>query len=352
MFKKMQNRKGFTLIEMLVVIAIIAILVSILIPVVSGSNVKAAAAANASNLRGVEGEVVSLMLLEPAIFDKENAEQVATVGTMLDYMVANRNDVFDAYDQTVDNVAALENAVTEAEQRLQAAESALTDAENQQRLAESVVESAQLTVSGLQTTVSGLQTTYNSAKSAWDDVKDSWWIASWIKEPLEEAFLEAEENLSKAQTQLQKAQDTLADENTKKAIAEASLATANSLVTAAQETRAAAEENLAQARAALEAYGEDFKAGYDQQISDLSDELYKLMYIYEAVDGELDLNGATLEAPASKKVKTETVDVDNDVQMVVFVDLENYQAYAMYAGYRSYDFAAVAGETAGNAVTG
>ena len=45
------NKKGFTLIEMLVVIAIIAILVSIIVPVVGNSTKKAAAATNAANLR-------------------------------------------------------------------------------------------------------------------------------------------------------------------------------------------------------------------------------------------------------------------------------------------------------------
>lgn len=51
------NKKGFTLIEMLVVIAIIAVLVSIIIPTVSSATVKAGAAANAANLRAVYAEV-------------------------------------------------------------------------------------------------------------------------------------------------------------------------------------------------------------------------------------------------------------------------------------------------------
>ena len=53
---KKMNKKGFTLIEMLVVIAIIAVLVSIIIPVVSSSTVKARAAADAANLRSVLSE--------------------------------------------------------------------------------------------------------------------------------------------------------------------------------------------------------------------------------------------------------------------------------------------------------
>ena len=49
------NKKGFTLIEMMVVIAIIAVLVSIMIPTVTSATTKAEAAADASNLRSVLG---------------------------------------------------------------------------------------------------------------------------------------------------------------------------------------------------------------------------------------------------------------------------------------------------------
>ena len=50
------NKKGFTLIEMLIVIAIIAILVAIVVPAVSNSTLKAKAAADAANLRSVQAE--------------------------------------------------------------------------------------------------------------------------------------------------------------------------------------------------------------------------------------------------------------------------------------------------------
>ena len=53
----LRNKKGFTLIEMLVVIAIIAVLVSIIIPTVSASTSKAKAAADAANLRSVMGQL-------------------------------------------------------------------------------------------------------------------------------------------------------------------------------------------------------------------------------------------------------------------------------------------------------
>ena len=51
----MKHKKGFTLIEMLVVIAIIAVLVSVIIPTVTSATTKADAAVDASNLRSTLG---------------------------------------------------------------------------------------------------------------------------------------------------------------------------------------------------------------------------------------------------------------------------------------------------------
>lgn len=62
--EKRLNKKGFTLIEMLVVIAIIAVLVAIIIPVVVSSTDKAEAAADAANLRSVLGEANSLLMMK------------------------------------------------------------------------------------------------------------------------------------------------------------------------------------------------------------------------------------------------------------------------------------------------
>ena len=56
------NKKGFTLIEMLVVIAIIAVLVSIIIPVVGNSTAKAEAATDAANLRSAKAAIVVAVL--------------------------------------------------------------------------------------------------------------------------------------------------------------------------------------------------------------------------------------------------------------------------------------------------
>lgn len=60
------NKKGFTLIEMLVVIAIIAILVAIIIPVVSAATERAAESRDAANIRAAIAEVSAEGLAENA----------------------------------------------------------------------------------------------------------------------------------------------------------------------------------------------------------------------------------------------------------------------------------------------
>ena len=71
----MRNRKGFTLIEMLVVIAIIAILVSVIVPSVSSATKKAKAATDAANLRSILGIANSVVYsgdLESALSSVHN----------------------------------------------------------------------------------------------------------------------------------------------------------------------------------------------------------------------------------------------------------------------------------------
>lgn len=57
------SRKGFTLIEMLVVIAIVAILVAMIVPTVASASRKATAATDAANLRSIIG-VANVELLQ------------------------------------------------------------------------------------------------------------------------------------------------------------------------------------------------------------------------------------------------------------------------------------------------
>ena len=55
---KKRNQKGFTLVEMLVVVAIIAVLVAVMIPVTGNAITKARAATNAANLRSIQAELL------------------------------------------------------------------------------------------------------------------------------------------------------------------------------------------------------------------------------------------------------------------------------------------------------
>lgn len=69
MLQKIQKSKlGFTLIEMLVVIAIVAILVSVIMPMATSSTLKASAATNAANLRAVEAAVATMYFENPEKF--------------------------------------------------------------------------------------------------------------------------------------------------------------------------------------------------------------------------------------------------------------------------------------------
>ena len=56
MLKKLNNKKGFTLMEMLIVVAIIAVLVAIAIPVFNGALTKSKEAADVANVRALYAE--------------------------------------------------------------------------------------------------------------------------------------------------------------------------------------------------------------------------------------------------------------------------------------------------------
>ena len=100
------NKKGFTLIEMLVVIAIIAVLVAIIVPAVGSSTIKAQASTDAANLRSVmsaatieyatNGDLTGLEVTAPAAksVDADSVE-IYMVG---DELIAYYTDGTDYYD--------------------------------------------------------------------------------------------------------------------------------------------------------------------------------------------------------------------------------------------------------------
>jgi type IV pilus assembly protein PilA len=80
--EKTSSARGFTLVEMLVVIAIIAVLVAIIIPTVTSATKRAKAAADAANLRSAIGEA-NVYLADHGIPDGNifTEEQISLVGT-------------------------------------------------------------------------------------------------------------------------------------------------------------------------------------------------------------------------------------------------------------------------------
>ena len=70
MFAKI-DKKGFTLIEMMAVIAIIAVLVSVVMPTFGESKNKANAATNAANLRTIESQLAQMLVTNPGAFEKD-----------------------------------------------------------------------------------------------------------------------------------------------------------------------------------------------------------------------------------------------------------------------------------------
>ena len=81
MFKKLNNKKGFTLMEMLIVVAIIAILIAIAIPTFSSAMEKAREAADIANIRSAYAQAMADSLCNNADASvKTGAMTQATAG--------------------------------------------------------------------------------------------------------------------------------------------------------------------------------------------------------------------------------------------------------------------------------
>lgn len=74
MLKKLNNKKGFTLMEMLIVVAIIAVLVAIAIPVFTNQLEKAREATDAANIRSAYAEVMATALTDTDRADATDAK--------------------------------------------------------------------------------------------------------------------------------------------------------------------------------------------------------------------------------------------------------------------------------------
>lgn len=81
MLKKLNNKKGFTLMEMLIVVAIIAVLVAIAIPVFNGALTKSNEAADVANIRAAYAEWQVKMLTENEAVPTDKTALMTSDGT-------------------------------------------------------------------------------------------------------------------------------------------------------------------------------------------------------------------------------------------------------------------------------
>ena len=81
MLKKLNNKKGFTLMEMLIVVAIIAVLVAIAIPVFNGALTKSKEAADVANIRAAYAEWQVKMLTENEAVPNDKTALMTSDGT-------------------------------------------------------------------------------------------------------------------------------------------------------------------------------------------------------------------------------------------------------------------------------
>ena len=104
--KKLMNKKGFTLMEMLIVVAIIVILVAIAIPTFSSSLDDAKAATDAANLRGAKG-IAEVADMTNGGWESIIGEMTADTDYVLVYDIEKGTFVTDydgeAYGQSSDN---------------------------------------------------------------------------------------------------------------------------------------------------------------------------------------------------------------------------------------------------------
>lgn len=75
--RKMKNKKGFTLMEMLIVVAIIAILIAIAIPTFASSLNKARVATDEANIRSGYASVMATVLTDDSIDVEGNSTKTA-----------------------------------------------------------------------------------------------------------------------------------------------------------------------------------------------------------------------------------------------------------------------------------
>lgn len=100
MLKKLNNKKGFTLMEMLIVVAIIAVLVAIAIPVFNGALTKSKEAADVANVRALYAEWQVAILTDNEAIPTDEAGFLAKIpaSATLNYNKDGADKLTYAYD--------------------------------------------------------------------------------------------------------------------------------------------------------------------------------------------------------------------------------------------------------------
>lgn len=80
---KLNSKKGFTLMEMLIVVAIIAVLVAIAIPTFSGAITKAQEGADVANIRAAYAEITMKYLTDSTAYPVDDAAFKTYISTTM-----------------------------------------------------------------------------------------------------------------------------------------------------------------------------------------------------------------------------------------------------------------------------
>lgn len=291
------NKKGFTLIEMMIVIAIVAVLVSVIIPVLKGSSDRAAAATNAANLRSVEGQLVSMMLSDPEAMDSfEKAMTQAQI---------DRDQA--SHEQSIQDIETLQGLIEDEEETMRLTEAAIDTADKTLDLLGTVIS-----VGGL-----GEPSTWNDDTIAADRATHKCnWKCSVLAGTAGRLGLGISCSVDAKQLYV----------NTDK-----TLQNKEAIKTATQ-------KKLDEYNAQLEVLQGDHAGALDQ----LAKDEYE-MYLYTATDGKITLeNGTIIECPLAKKVNIDDVNVEEGTVMVIYLNTGTYEFTAEYDVFDKFDFARVA----------
>lgn len=304
-----QIKRGFTLIEMLVVIAVIAILVSIAVPVVLGSTDRAGAATNAANLRSVEGELISMMLLNPDAFGDWKYD---------------RQEVIDFERE---GIGQLDDTAKDLQEGLAKAEAAVAE----------------------------YAATFNEKQAAYNAIGKS---AEQLAQEI--LTIEGKKALCTLSYGCKRSGGLFSSTIThsdacKAADAELATARANRDIALDYAAALAAKEGLDEAVTAAKNTYDQYMIEFEKAANDRQNQLneqQKEMYTFRPENGYITLDdGTKIECPTSEKVDIGDVNITKGKDMVVFIDNVHYEAYAYYVNdesteYDSADFARVADEKA------